>query len=257
MRSGLRKHCEFCRKAKPQHIRMIHGLMCAGGVCLLLVQASLILGLLWQRQKRRKVEQEVAVINDRLRLAVEAGKAVGWDWDLSTGLDRWFGDLQTMFGIPSDTFTGHAEDFRRRIHPEDRELVSKTVADAQRSRKPYAGEFRVIRDDETIRWLTARGKFYYGNNGDAERMVGISVDITDRKLAEQQVRESQDRLAAIVSSAMDAIIAIDEEQCIILFNPAAEKIFGCSARDAIGLMHRAIYPRAFPSRASRSYPQVQ
>ena len=217
----------------------------AGGVCLLLVQTSLIIGLLWERANRRKAEAELAFTYDRLRLAVETGKAVGWDWDIKTGQDRWFGDLQTVFGISSDAYCGRVEDFSRRVHPEDKQLVSKAVADARENRKPYAAEFRVIRDDETVRWLTARGNFYYANNGDAERMLGMSVDITDRKLAEQQVRESQNRLAAIVSSAMDAIITIDEEQRIILFNPAAEKIFGCSAGDAIGSSVDRFIPERF------------
>ena len=88
----------------------------------------------------------VGLANDlRLRLAVEAGKAVGWEWDLKTGRDSWFGDLQTMFGISSDTFVGRPEDFYRYVHPEDRQLVATEVADAKKRRVPYAAEFRVVR----------------------------------------------------------------------------------------------------------------
>lgn len=216
-----------------------------GGLCLLFVQTSLIVGLVWQRTSRRKAEAELALAYDRLRLAVEAGKAVGWDWDIKTGRDRWFGDLQTMFGIPGDTFDGRAEDFRRRVHPDDQQLLSNAIAHAMKNRTSYVAEFRVIREDKTVRWVTARGKFYYGNDGNAERMVGMSLDITDRRLAEQQVRETQDRLAAIVGSAMDAIIAIDDEQRILLFNPAAEKIFSCSAPDAIGSPIERFIPERF------------
>ena len=85
--------------------------------------------------------------NDRLRQAMEAGKSLGWDWDVKTGRDRWFGDLQTIFGIQSDSYSGRVEDFHRLVHPEDRALVAKAVADARRSRKPYAAEFRVLRPD--------------------------------------------------------------------------------------------------------------
>ena len=53
---------------------------------------------------------QLSLANDRLHLAVEAGKSVGWEWDLKTGRLSWFGDLQTMFGIPSDTFVGRRED---------------------------------------------------------------------------------------------------------------------------------------------------
>ncbi len=54
---------------------------------------------------------QLSLANDRLHLAMEAGKSVGWEWDLKTGRLSWFGDLQTMFGIPSDTFVGRMEDF--------------------------------------------------------------------------------------------------------------------------------------------------
>ena len=82
---------------------------------------------------------------------------MGWEWDIKTGRDRWFGDLETMFGIQSDAFHGHVkEEFRRRVHPEDQELVWKAVADARESREPYVAEFRVLRLDGTVRWVTER-----------------------------------------------------------------------------------------------------
>ena len=127
-----------------------------GGIVLLLLQTLLIFGLLRQRAKRRMTESELKLSNDRLRHAVEAGKCVGWDWDVKTGRDRWFGDLQTMFGIQSDTYCGHVEDFRRRIYPEDQELVWKAAADARQNREPFIAEFRVLRLDGTVRWVTER-----------------------------------------------------------------------------------------------------
>jgi len=165
-----------------------------GGISLILVETLLIFGLVWQRAKRRKVEAELAVTYERLRLAVEAANAVGWDWDIESGRERWFGDLQTMFGIPSDTYSGNVEDSRRRIHPEDRELVSKAVADARQNQKRYRAEFRVLRPDATLRWIIATGKFYYAANGDAERMLGMAVDITERKASEAAIASLSGRL---------------------------------------------------------------
>ena len=171
------------------------------GIVLLLLQALLIFGLLLQRAKRRKAENELGLTYDRLRHAVEAGKCVGWDWDVKTGRDRWFGDLQTMFGIQSDTYHGEIEEFRRRIYPEDRELVWKAVADARQNRKPFIAEFRVLHLDGTVRWVTERGQFYYGGNGDAVRMLGMAVDITERKQAEQVLREGEERFRVVANTA--------------------------------------------------------
>ena len=139
----------------------------------------------------RRAEAERNVANDRLQLAMESGKSVGWEWDLETDRDTWFGDLPTIFGIPSNIYVGHVEDFRRSVHPEDRGLVWKAVKDALESHSPYAAEFRVKWSNGTVRWLAAKGRFYYSAGGDAERMLGMAVDITERKDAEESLRRKE------------------------------------------------------------------
>jgi PAS domain S-box-containing protein len=216
-----------------------------GGIALIIAETLLIFALLWQRARAQRAETQLSMTFDRLRLAVEAGKSVGWDWDIRSGRDRWFGDLETIYGIPSDNYSGFVDDFGRKIHPDDREHVWQAVADARQNRKPYATEFRTVRTDGTVRWITARGKFYYAHNGDPERMLGMAVDITDRKQTEQKLSESQNRLAGIVGSAMDAIIAVDEERRIVLFNAAAEKMFGCTQDEAVGTVIDRFIPERF------------
>ena len=219
-----------------------------GGISLISLEALLIGGLLWQRARRRKVEADLVIAYDRLRLAMEAGRSVGWEWDVRSGRDRWFGDLQTMFGIPADNYTGRPEDFYRFVYPDDREFVQKAVAEARKSQSPYMTEFRVVRTDRAVRWVTARGTFHYAKNGEAERMLGMAVDITDRKRAEQDLHASEDRLAGIVGSAMDAIIAVDEEQRIVLFNTAAEKMLGCTKDETIGTVIDRFIPERYRSK---------
>jgi PAS domain S-box-containing protein len=143
---------------------------------------------------RKLAERELALANDRLRLAMEAAKTVGWDRDVKTGRDTLFGDLPSMFGIPSEVYHGRVDDFYRYLHPSDRGRVLEAIKDAMESRKPYAAEFRIVRPDGNVRWVAARGKFYYSPEGEPERMLGISADITDRKLMEVTLRESEERL---------------------------------------------------------------
>jgi PAS domain S-box-containing protein len=134
---------------------------------------------------RRELDFHFGLASDRLRLAMEASASVGWDLDVKSGRDVWFGDLQKIFGIASDTYVTTGEDFIRHVHPNDRTRVSEAIADARQNRKLYAAEFRMVKLDGTVRWLAARGKFYYARNGDPERMLGVSHDITERKLAEE------------------------------------------------------------------------
>ena len=125
---------------------------------------------------------------------MEAGRSIGWDWDIKSDRDRWFGDLETVFGIPEHSYSGPGEEFRRKVHPEDRERILKAVADARENRKPFVAEFRVIRTDSIVRWISARGKFYYDRHGDAERMLGMVIDITDRKQVEEDLASLSGRL---------------------------------------------------------------
>jgi PAS domain S-box-containing protein len=142
---------------------------------------------------RRELAFHFGVANDRLRLAMQAGTLVAWESDLKSGREFWFGDLQTIFGISSDTYATTVEEFIRCVHPNDRNLVSEALADARKSQKLYAAEFRIVRPDGTVRWLAARGKFYAAN-GNHERMLGVSLDITERKSAEEALSRMNRRV---------------------------------------------------------------
>jgi PAS domain S-box-containing protein len=143
---------------------------------------------------RRELAFHFGLANDRLRLAMEASASVGWDFDVKSGRYVWFGDLQTIFGIASDTYVTAGEDFIRYVHPDDRTRVSEAIANAKQNRKPYAAEFRIVQPDGTVRWLAARGKFYYARNGNPERMLGVSLDITERKRAEEALFDTNRRV---------------------------------------------------------------
>jgi PAS domain S-box-containing protein len=184
----------------------------------------------------RELSSDIGLANERLRLAMQSGKSVGWEWDIASGRDLWFGDLQTLFGIRSDTYCAQVQEFYDYVHPEDRPGVSQAVADARDKQKAYTGEFRVLRPDGTVRRVAARGKFYYAKNGEPERMLGMAVDITDLRRMEEERRElsgmliiaqeaERSRLARELHDDFNqrlAVLAIDLEK-------AAESIPDCSA----------------------------
>jgi len=164
------------------------------GIFVFLAQTVAIFGLLWQRAKRRKTETALALSNERLRLSLESGESVGWELDLATKREYWFGDVRNMFGSSSDTFDGEVGDFYRYVHPEDKPRVSKAVAEAKHNRTPFFEEFRIVHPDGATHWIVSRGKFEYTKNGNATRMLGMAVDITGRKLAEGALASVSRRL---------------------------------------------------------------
>jgi PAS domain S-box-containing protein len=133
---------------------------------------------------KSKLASDLGLANDRFRLALVAGKTVGWEYDIKSGRNSWCGDLQNMFGIASDKLFGGSEDFFRSVHPDDRQILARALADAKENRRPYTAEFRVLRPDGAARWFAVTGQFYFRANGSAERMLGMAADITERKQAE-------------------------------------------------------------------------
>jgi PAS domain S-box-containing protein len=166
-----------------------------------------IVGMAADITERKLAEQELVLANDRLRLAMESGKSVGWEWDIKSGRDSWFGDLKSMFGVPSETFIGRPEDFYRYVYPEDRPMIAQAVAEARESRNPYAAEFRVVWPDGTVRWVSAKGKFHYSPEGEPERMLGMAVDITEQRHTEASLRLFRE----LIDESSDAIEVVDPD----------------------------------------------
>jgi PAS domain S-box-containing protein len=211
------------------------------GVFAFLAQTIAIISLLWQRQTRRKAEVKLLQSNERLRIALEAGKSVGWEWDLVSGRQAWFGDLSTMFGIPSDKPMPQSDDLFNRVHPQDRGPVSKALAAARDSREPFSAEFRMMRSDGRVCWVVSRGKFEYAKNGEARRMLGMAVDVTERKLAESASRQSEEKFSkAFRESPLALTINSVNDHRYIEVNETFERISGWRRDEVIGKTPRDI-----------------
>jgi len=181
---------------------------------------------------KRELAARIGLAHDRLRLAMESGKSVGWDWDVKSGRDIWFGDLKTMFGIPSDNYVGRVEDFIRRVHPDDRSQVWKAVNAAKQGHQMYAKEHRILWPDGTVRWIATQGNFHYAADGEPERMLGMAVDITERRRAEQELRESEDRYRSLVEALPDAVFVVSEDR-VVFVNPSGVRLLGAERPEQI------------------------
>jgi PAS domain S-box-containing protein len=204
-----------------------------------------IVGMVADITERKLAERELTLANDRLRLSMEAAKSMGWDRDVRTGQDTLFGDLQSIFGIQSEVFHGSVEDFYRYLHPKDRERVLETINEAMESRKPYAAEFRILRPDATVRWMAARGEFYYSPDGEPERMLGMSVDVTERKMAEEGLRESEERLRLAAQVGKMYAFDWDAATDVVIRSEEASHILGLTG-ETIGSTKQQLLASVHP-----------
>ncbi len=125
---------------------------------------------------------------ERWRLAMAAGRMVSWDWEIST--DRVILSLgwEALHGISPRTFPGTFEAYLSDIHPEDRESVARSIRTAVEEGKEHHVEYRLVWPDGSIHWIEARGKVLCDRFGKPVRMIGICMDIKERKQTEQSLR---------------------------------------------------------------------
>jgi PAS domain S-box-containing protein len=107
-----------------------------------------------------------------------------WEWDIRTGRMTWSTDPEALFGFPAGSF-GDDQRITRVLHPDDKQRVEQTISNALRSCSSYECEYRVSRPDGAAAWITERGHALCGEDGDAERVVGVSRDVSAQRRAEQ------------------------------------------------------------------------
>jgi PAS domain S-box-containing protein len=131
----------------------------------------------------------------RLNLALEAGDMGAWEWDIGQARVEWSPQLEAIHGLEPGTFGGTFEDFQRDIHPEDRDRVIGAIHEAVEKRADYRVEYRIVLPDGKVAWIEARGRLTLNGKGAPERMVGVCMDITDRKRAETEFLKQVNRVA--------------------------------------------------------------
>jgi PAS domain S-box-containing protein len=141
---------------------------------------------------RRAAELALRDSEERLRLAVEVGNLATWDWDLRSGRVAWSDEHYRMNGYAVREVEPSFEAWAARVHPEDLPGTVEQIERAREGRHDYAHEFRSLHPDGTVRWCTARGRFFYDDAGEPLRMVGVMLDVTER-------RSWEDRLAVLVA----------------------------------------------------------
>jgi len=197
---------------------------------------------------------ELRAALERLSLALSATGLGVWEQDLATSKVTWSDSMHRLFGQTAQQFSGSPDEALSFVHPEDRREFRRTYQAALRGeRDAFEQEFRIVRSDGEVRWVYQRGQVRRDGGGRAHAVLGVAFDITERKQAEA----ANARLAAIVSAADDAIMGLAPDGTILAWNPAAERMFGYRAAEAIGQSDRMLYPEAAAAEFGSNYQRVQ
>ena len=138
----------------------------------------------------RQAEQLLAVERERLRLALSAGHMGAYELDIATDTLWWSPETYTLFGVTPATFTPTRESVIDLLDPEDRPGFAKRRRQAIAEHQPFFDEFRLRRPDGSRVWIGYRGQAEYDDEGNPVRTFGVVMDITERKKAEQVMRDA-------------------------------------------------------------------
>ena len=210
----------------------------AAASALAAIAVILFASLLLVRQLRvsQELAGQVAQSERRWLAAMEAADHGVWEWDVPAGKTFRSFRYHKMLGYSDQEIPTTREGWLQLLHPDDRQFAHRVIqACVDGQVDTFSTELRLRCKDGSWKWVLNRGMALSRDTGGrAVRVLGTITDVTEYQQAQQQLRDSEARLNAIIGSAMDAIITVDEQQNIVLFNAAAEKIFRCPARGAPG-----------------------
>ncbi len=183
----------------------------------------------------RQSKSELLKANERFELVTHATNDVIWDVNLKTNLIWWNDNYYSKFGYPKYAEYLLPDSWTEHVHHDDKERVLQSISHCiDNGCSFWSAEYRFVKADGSIAHVFDRGNIVFDTNREAIRIVGAMQDITERKHFQEELQRSESRLNTIFESVMDAMITVDDEMKIVLFNAAAERIFGCSAADVLG-----------------------
>lgn len=185
---------------------------------------------------------------DQLKRAQRVARVGSWYLDAVTKALSWSDETYRMFGVPPGT-TQSLETFANYIHPQDRKAVLAAWNQALQGKRPYDIEHRIVVGDE-VRWVREVAELTFAQDGTPLAGLGAVQDITERKLAQDLVRESQERYRLLFEMSADAIMLTAPDGRIFQANPAACHMFGRSEEEICRLGRSGVVDTADPRLAA-------
>jgi PAS domain S-box-containing protein len=194
-----------------------------------------IVGVMEDITERKRVEAMLRESQEQLRDVHRLAHIGIWDWIICTDTVTWTEELYRIAGldpmIPAPTYAEHSSIYA----PESWDRLKAAVEKALETGAPYQLELELIRPDGTTRWVNAFGGATYENHGRVQGLHGTVQDITERKRAEEALRESESKYRNLIDQAWDAIFIIDSTGKMVLLNEQACQMLGYTQEELMRL----------------------
>ncbi|NMO22476.1 PAS domain S-box protein [Pyxidicoccus fallax] len=190
--------------------------------------------------KREVLEQR----EEQLRQALSAARVGIWDWNAQSGRVTWSEQVDRLLGLAVGKLSGRAMDLEEVVHAADLPRVREALKVALEKKTQVDVEYRIEPKGSALRWISCKGDVLCDATGTPSRVTGTVMDITARKLAEQELQ----RQSLIFESIYDGVVITDLGGCIIDWNTSAERMFGRNKSEAVG---QTLFSVLHPGEADR------
>ncbi|MBD2293428.1 PAS domain-containing protein [Anabaena sphaerica FACHB-251] len=182
---------------------------------------------------RKQAELALLQQEQHFKIALQTAKLGSWEHDLTTGVLTCSAQCKAHFGLPPDAEFTHETLFAA-LHPDDRPLVQAAIERSIAERIDYEVEERCYHPDGSLHSLIVRGQLVYDSKGTPVRLVGVTLDISERKQFEQSLQAADQRIFNILESITDAFVAFDRDWRYTYINQEAARMLGRSPQELLG-----------------------
>jgi PAS domain S-box-containing protein len=201
---------------------------------------KMFIGFAMNITEPKRLEEALRETSAQLTFALHSAKSGAWHWDFPTGKLEWYPEFFLLFGLPPDAPPSF-ETWLATLHPDDRTQAMEKINQSVKDHKDLWNEYRIRIPGGDWRWIGAAGRTSYNDAGEAVRMSGICIDITDRKQAEEALRESEERYRIITDAAHDAIYTLSPEGVVTFANSGGSALIGLPPEKIVGLSLESLF----------------
>jgi PAS domain S-box-containing protein len=187
-------------------------------------------------------EAKLKELSDRLKLTTQYSLIGIWDLDVAMNVLTWDTIMFQLYGVKKENFSGAYDAWLAGLHPEDRVQAEKDFQMALSGEKEFDTEFRVVWPDKTVHFIKARAMVQRDQAGNALRVLGTNWDITIQKLAEIEIKQSNQRNRIFIEQAPRAMAMFDKNMCYMAASQQWINDYKLSEKQIIGCSHYEIFP---------------